>query len=82
MPFKWNNKEYLPVLECKVNPEKFQEFPSTVKNYDKDDKEKIEWRVEDPMQIMVVAVLIIPENRKSTLNNEEFQKIRTALASV
>jgi hypothetical protein len=60
--FSHGDQQLIPVLECSVKKKSYKIFPSTVKAYVKhpgDDMNAIEWRVEDPTNVVINAVLFI-----------------------
>jgi hypothetical protein len=61
--FPYNDRQLLPVLECSVKTNGYQVYPCTVPTYtphSSDDTKAIEWRVQDPGNVVVNAVLFIP----------------------
>lgn len=62
IPFPYNDRQLLPVLECGIKKNSYQVFPCTVPTYTAhpgDNMEEIEWRVSDPGNVIITAVLFI-----------------------
>jgi len=59
--FHWNGKRYKPVLECFVAKDGCERYKSTTPSYEatKQDPELLEWRVTDPLKLLIGAVLMI-----------------------
>jgi hypothetical protein len=60
--FSHGDQQLIPVLECSVKNKSYKTYPSTVSTYVKhpgDDMNAIEWRVEDPTNVEINAVLFI-----------------------
>lgn len=63
IPFPYGNQQVLPILECSVKKNSYSSFPCTVPTYKQhsdDNIKTIEWRIIDPQNIMINAVLFIP----------------------
>ena len=61
--FQEGDQVLFPVLECGIKKGTFEEFACTVPGYKAhpdDDVKKIEWRLENPGNIQITAVLFIP----------------------
>jgi ankyrin repeat protein len=61
--FPYDDRQLLPVLECSVKTNGYQVYPCTVPGYTahpSDNLEAIEWRVSDPGNVIINAVLFIP----------------------
>jgi hypothetical protein len=82
VPFPYDDRQMLPVLECSVKKNSYQSFKSTVPTYcahPDDNLETIEWRVSDPRNVVINAVLFIPMiNSIEAAARERLAKITSA----
>jgi hypothetical protein len=63
IPFPYDDRQLLPILECSIQTNGYRFFKSTVPTYiahPGDDVNSIEWRVTDPEKVVINAVLFIP----------------------
>ena len=77
IPFSDGDRTLIPVLECSVRKHSYRSFKSTVPTYKahpQDDLATIEWRVTDPTNIVINAVLFIPQNISLQASKEERMK--------
>jgi ankyrin repeat protein len=61
-PFSDGDRQLIPVLECSVKSGSYDVYPSTLEKYTEQPDEDIralEWRVKDPANIEIIAVLFI-----------------------
>ncbi|UJR08872.1 hypothetical protein I4U23_013127 [Adineta vaga] len=62
IPFSNGDQQLIPVLECRVKNKSYETIPCTTPQYTKhlgDDLQTIEWRIKDPANIQIHAVLFI-----------------------
>jgi len=63
VPFSHDDQQLIPVLECGVKKDCFCIFPCTVPKYVThagDNRDAIEWRLQDPEHVVINCVLFIP----------------------
>lgn len=64
IPFSHDDQQLIPVLECGVKKDSYSVFPCTVSTYiaqPDDNKNAIEWRLQNPEFVVVNCVLFIPK---------------------
>ena len=65
VPFSSANRQMIPVLECSVKRKSYKVYGCTVPGYNRntgDNLDAIEWRLENPADVVINAVLFIPMN--------------------
>jgi hypothetical protein len=63
--FDDGDRQLIPVLECSVKNKSYDTYPCTVSKYTEhpgDDMHAIEWRVKDPANVEINAILFITKN--------------------
>ncbi|CAF2615292.1 unnamed protein product [Rotaria sp. Silwood2] len=64
IPFSHGDQQLIPVLECSVKDKSYSTYPGTVGGYTKhpgDDVNALEWRINDPKNIEINAILFITQ---------------------
>ncbi|CAF4415361.1 unnamed protein product, partial [Didymodactylos carnosus] len=79
--FSYKDQLLKPVLECGIKENSMKKFPCTVRNWespnptdDKDNKNEIEWRIDDPLNIEIFSLLFIPVTSSITAARVERER--------
>ncbi|CAF4878847.1 unnamed protein product [Rotaria sp. Silwood1] len=83
--FPYGDRQLLPVFECSVKKNGYSHFPCTVSQYtahSDDNLQAIEWRILDPENIAINAILFIPTiDSLETIKRERITKLTTSSIS-
>lgn len=82
--FQVGDEILIPIIECAVKKNRYGAFPSTVRGYKPhptDDLEKIEWRLDNPGDIQITAILFI-EKIKSRSQAAKYRALNIGVDAV